>query len=157
MTLLAGLKTFTPTTTSAVKHVVEVIESVTHLPEVFKKDLVLIQLDESSTLYNPENPQEQYELVHVEPGDLTVVTHYEVKSPSHQKALNITECYQEYLATGKVSVLEIKDNTNIHNIPIPAYTLEMWNGEYVPCVLLNNGKRALVVDGEFIEGVEFGG
>ena len=128
--------------------------SISDLPSIFSQKLILLRLSESSPLYSTEDFPEQYEPVHYDESTNTV-THYILKSGDSGDSTSITSYLIEFLETGKVTPRVSKGTTNIHNIPLPAYPIEEYNGEYVPCVLLKNNKRAIIKpNGNIIEGVE---
>lgn len=152
--MLDQLKSFNKTTLKpSVIHVSEEI-SISDLPSIFSQKLILLPLSETSPLYSTEDFPEQYEPVHYNESNNTV-THYILKSGDESDSTSITSYLIEFLETGKVTPRASKGSTNIHNVPLPAYPIEEYNGEYVPCVLLTNNKRAIIEpNGNIIEGVE---
>ena len=152
--MLDQLKSFNKTTLKpSVIHVSEEI-SISDLPSIFSQKLILLPLSETSPLYSTEDFPEQYEPVHYNESNNTV-THYILKSGDEADSTSITSYLIEFLETGKVTPRASKGSTNIHNVPLPAYPIEEYNGEYVPCVLLTNNKRAIIEpNGNIIEGVE---
>ena len=152
--MLDQLKSFNKTTLKpSVIHVSEEI-SISDLPSIFSQKLILLPLSETSPLYSTEDFPEQYEPVHYNESNNTV-THYILKSGDEGDSTSITSYLLEFLETGKVTPRASKGSTNIHNVPLPAYPIEEYNGEYVPCVLLTNNKRAIIEpNGTIIEGVE---
>ena len=152
--MLDQLKSFNKTTLKpSVIHVSEEI-SISDLPSIFSQKLILLPLSETSPLYSTEDFPEQYEPVHYNESNNTV-THYILKSGDEGDSTSITSYLLEFLETGKVTPRASKGSTNIHNVPLPAYPIEEYNGEYVPCVLLTNNKRAIIEpNGNIIEGFE---
>lgn len=152
--MLDQLKSFNKTTLKpSVIHVSEEI-SISDLPSIFSQKLILLPLSETSPLYSTEDFPEQYEPVHYNESNNTV-THYILKSGDEGDSTSITSYLIEFLETGKVTPRASKGSTNIHNVPLPAYPIEEYNGKYVPCVLLTNNKRAIIEpNGNIIEGVE---
>ena len=152
--MLDQLKSFNKTTLRpSVIHVSEEI-SISDLPSIFSQKLILLPLSETSPLYSTDDFPEQYEPVHYNESNNTV-THYILKSGDEGDSTSITSYLIEFLETGKVTHRASKSSTNIHNVPLPAYPIEEYNGEYVPCVLLTNNKRAIIEpNGNIIEGVE---
>ena len=154
--MLDQLKNFNQSTRKpSVTHVSQEI-MISDLPTVFSQKLILLPLSETSPLYSTEDFPEQYEPVHYDEST-NVVTHYILKSGDEGDSTSITSYLIEFLETGKVTPRKSNGSTNIHNIPLPAYPIEEYNGEYVPCVLLKNNKRAIIEpNGNIIEGVEYG-
>lgn len=133
-----------------VEYKTEEIE-ITSLGELFDSNPQLVELTEDHPLYDHENKMKQYQIIKIEHNnDKVTVTYYKLLSGHTDSKVNIATYYQEYLATGKISI-----NTGqlLHMLPIPVYTLSQIGNTFVPTVKLKNGKRAIIHNGKIEEGV----
>lgn len=151
--MLNELKTFKPSTvTSNFEHVVQEI-GVPELTSIFSQKLVLLPLSETSPLYGAEDFPEQYEPVLVDE-TAKKVTHYCLKTGNSDESISLTPYFLEYLETGKVTEHLDEYTDNVHMIPLPIYPVISYLGQYVPCVALKDGTRALINGDNIIKGVK---
>lgn len=151
--MLEELKNFNPSTAPlGYKH--ETIEvRPLELKAVFEKNLVLLPLNEYSPVYSPDDFPEQYEPVHVDEATKTI-THYNLKTADFGDSISITTYFIEFLETGNVTERLAEGGSQVHLMPLPIYTITENLGNYVPCVRLKDGTRALIDNETIIPGVQ---
>lgn len=115
--------------------------------EDIKEVYVDVTLEELVELLNTKLALKQNE-----DGSHTLVTlkGETVRLKSATEHVDFNQLLTEYLMTGTISRPDIE---NTHNLPLPVYNIAQKNGIYGSTVLLKNGKRAIIVDGQIIEGV----
>lgn len=150
--MLEELKNFKPErVTHAITHKAQT-KRVKQLKNIFGQNLVLLPIDESSPLYSPDDFPEQYEPVLVD-GD--EVTHITLKSGDYGDSVSINTYLNEYLQTNNVTEREHTDKCTLHHSPLPIYHFGYSQGEYMACVKLKDGCKALVSrDGYIDKGIE---
>jgi len=150
--MLQELKNFKPESVKhAITHQIET-KRVRQLKSIFEQNLVLLPIDETSPLYSPDDFPEQYEPVIVN-GD--VVTHIKLKSGDYGDSTSINTYLNEYLQTNNVTEREHTDKCTLHHSPLPIYHFGYEQGEYMACVKLKDGYKALVSrDGYVDKGIK---
>lgn len=125
------------------------------LPELFKKDIVLLPLSQNSPLYKSDSPLTQYEPVTY---DDTKIIHYTVQTGDQNETTNIGPYWKEYIETGSVKYKIGDENSTLHELPLPIHHIVAHRQEFMSCVTLKNGHRALAYNehlaGHIIEGTK---
>ena len=83
-----------------------------------------------------------------------VVHQYRFKVGNSDPQINLTSKIVEFLMTGTITSFDTGGNTDIHNLPLPMYTVETFDGDFSPVVKLKNGKKALLTSDGIVEGVQ---
>lgn len=149
--MLSELREFKPETAkTALKHETVVCRP-DQLKQVFESDLVLLPVTETSKLYDKDDFPEQYEPVKVEGN---TVTHYVLSSGDFGDTISISTYFQEYLETGRVTERTSTTANQTHQSPLPIYNVTELHGQYVPCVKLKDGYKALITkENDILKGV----
>lgn len=93
-----------------------------------------------------------YELVtYVEDDELTII-HYKLETPYETELVTINDYYKQWLSTGNINLVTNQDNTQMHTVPIPHYSVGHWNDQLALCVKLKNGHKALLTQEGIVEG-----
>lgn len=147
------LETFNTTDSDRKREHVTVEIPFETLPELFKKDIVLLPLSQNSPLYKSDSPLTQYEPVTY---DDTKIIHYTVQTGDQNETTNIGPYWKEYIETGSVKYKIGDENSTLHELPLPIHHIVTHRQEFMSCVTLKNGKRALAYNentiGHTIEG-----
>ena len=122
------------------------------LAEVLQSDIIFQPLEPGSELYDASIDLPQYEMVTYNP-NTNYARHYTLKTTSSESALNITYLLQSYFETGSIVERSLSD-TAPHLIPLPTFPLVVRGGNFVPCVKLKTGQKALIANDQVILGVD---
>ena len=122
------------------------------LVEVLQGDVLFQPLSPGNELYDASITLPQYEMVTYNP-NTNYARHYTLKTTSSEESLNITYLLQSYFETGRIVERSLSD-TAPHLIPLPTFPLAVQGGNFVPCVKLKTGQKALIVDDQVVPGVE---
>lgn len=148
MSLLSEMKAYKPR--ASVQHKTNTIELSDLVSKLRANEkFVLNKLDETSSLHI-DAIKPQYELLQVNE-QTKEISHIKLKTGQNVQAVGISDMIQEFIQTGNITIRNAS-NTNMHNIPIPGYTVEEYNNTKAPVVKLKNGRKAIIVNGEIIEG-----
>ena len=122
------------------------------LAEVLQGDVLFRPLLPGNELYDASIDLPQYEMVNYNL-DRNEARHYTLKTTSSEESLNITHLLQSYFETGSIVERSLSD-TAPHLIPLPTFPLAIQGGNFVPCVKLKTGQKALIADDQVIPGVD---
>lgn len=122
------------------------------LAEVLQSDIIFQPLEPGSELYDASIDLPQYEMVTYNP-NTNYARHYTLKTTSSEEILNITYLLQSYFETGAIVERALSD-TAPHLIPLPTFPLAVQGGNFVPCVKLKTGQKALIANDQVILGVD---
>lgn len=122
------------------------------LAEVLQGDIIFQPLTPGNELYDASIALPQYEMVAYNP-NTNYARHYTLKTTSSESALNITHLLQSYFETGEIVERPLSD-TAPHLIPLPTFPLAIQSGNFVPCVKLKTGQKALIIDDQVVPGVD---
>ena len=121
------------------------------LAEVLQSDIIFQPLTPGNELYDESIDLPQYEMIAYDL-NRNKVHHFTLKTTSAEESLNITYLLQSYFETGQIVERSLAD-TAPHLIPLPTFPLAIQGGNFVPCVKLKTGQKALIVDDQIIPGV----
>lgn len=126
--------------------------SYNRLAEVLQGDVLFQPLVPGNELYDASIDLPQYEMVNYNL-DRNEARHYTLKTTSSESALSITHLLQSYFETGSIVERTLADTTP-HLVPLPTFPLAVQSGNFVPCVKLKTGQKALIIDDQVITGVD---
>lgn len=126
--------------------------SYNRLAEVLQGDVLFQPLSPGNELYDESIDLPQYEMITYDL-NRNKVHHYTLKTTSSEENLNITYLLESYFETGQIVERSLAD-TAPHLIPLPTFPLAIRGGNFVPCVKLKTGQKALIADDQVIPGVD---
>lgn len=137
--MLDELKNYKPQ--ERIKHVTRELNSISELAKIIDESFIFLPRGENV-----------YEMVQVK-SDGSEMTHIQVKTPLQEEEINVSEQLQESLLYGQIRIQTTQPDTDIHNLPLPIYNLDYFNGQLMPCVELKTGQRAMA-GSEFYIGTQ---
>ena len=137
-TFVEELKRYTPPQVGF-KHISQTI-TVKQLVELFDNELVLLPSEKG------------YEPVMIDVKS-NLIIHFILESSNQDETISLNPYWLSYLRTGDVSTVTITGDQRPHEIPLPNYPLIVVNNNWVPCVKLKSGEKAIIIDNEVIKGV----
>lgn len=137
--MLDELKNYQPK--ERIKHATRALNSISELAKIMDEQFVFLPRGENV-----------YEMVQVK-SDGSEITHIQVKTPLQEAEIDVSEQLQESLLYGQIRIQVTQPDTNIHNLPLPIYNIDYFNGQIMPCVELKTGQRAMA-GSEFYIGMQ---